>query len=778
MIDKLSLQFISNDDLFKLLIHRVPNFYLEADRCKVENGQQIYKPISMYKESVNVLESLERFVIDLKEGALPSVDKVILKSKHLPSNNEYLKYFDDLKFLDDMFDTTYLQLSQNWQRYIDFLTGDWEGIGRYQNSEFIKNVPYINFIGQPDYTQQWDPWRFSREKAIRLQHAFLKNIDVDSESLDYKQKLQEACQQFDELLNKHQKLYTFAVDLRFIRSLNMENKEPLGILLEKVMKDREAIQFFLTQQVSDVFQIYTKLEHDFQNGLKLSCIFICKSNVESNHNTLISELNECLAQAFQQYRIEVINGNKIIKKHAHEQAIGLIKRKDKEQIKLFKYWVLSYFYRIDSFVKLIHPTKEYEINNILINSIKGLCEEAPAFGNAKKKKIDSFADVLYSWKSPASIWKLSYVPQRLNVSHIFYKELCAEFGAPQYGELLFQIQVLIETMLKKNDMAFSTFHNDEQVIVNKKELRERSSVLGLQFLYVLQQLSSYPNVLINLNKLCGQINCGLGLKEIKIFISNVTYIFDLSYKTHPLRINHLEQFNQSLLGIKHQIILENNGNIPHKNNYQYSYDLFSRRKNEATKYIDFVLEQDCLAHRVIITAEIDHDDFQQAEFSKLFTDFMRLAKRAKPCSWLRGYMGIWQENMTSSKFEIDVILFFSEKGYPEKGRIVEMLHTNWQKFLKEKAKNLLEWDHIEDKKDLNFYGSINSKILMHSIKAFNRKEYHTQGIYFEASKLKTKKLFQEQVIPFFAYRDFFRPALTQKVPKVFIKGGTGKKKSA
>ena len=770
MNDKLSLQFISNDDLFKLLIHRVPNFYLDADRCKVENGQQIYKPISMYKESVNVLEALERFVIDLKEGALPSVDKVILKSKHLPSNNEYLKYFDDLKFLDDMFDTTYLQLSQNWQRYIDFLTGDWEGIGRYQNSEFIKNVPYINFIGQPDYTQQWDPWRFSREKAIRLQHAFLKNIDSDSERLDYKQKLQEACQQFDELLNKHQKLYTFAVDLRFIRSLNMENKEPLGMLLENVLKDRDAIQFFLTQQVSDVFQIYTKLEHDFQNGLKISCIFICKSNVESNHNTLISELNECLAQAFQQYRIEVINGNKIIKKHAHEQAIGLIKRKDKEQIKLFKYWVLSYFYRIDSFVKLIHPTKDFEINNILINSIKGLCEEAPAFGNAKKKKIDSFADVLYSWKSPASIWKLSYVPQRLNVSQIFYKELCAEFGAPQYGALLFQIQVLIETMLKKNDIAFNTYHKDGDAIINKKDLKDMSTRVGQQFLFIIKYLSNYPHAFIELDNLFKRMGRGLGLAEIRIFISNDFYIFHQSYISQPLRVSFLEQLNQNLLMIKKQIIWNRASREINKDEYQHAYDLCAHRQNEATRYISSILKQDCLSYRVTIQARVCSSDFKQKEFSKLFTDFMRSAKRAKPCSWLRGYMGIWQEVVKLSEFEIDLVLFFSEKCQPEKERVVEMLNIRWQKFLREKAKQILGWENQEEKTELEFYGSISSKNMMSSVDVFNRKQHHTKVIYLEASNVKMQNSFLAQVIPFFAYRDFFRPALTQKVPKVFIKG--------
>ncbi|MBE2173864.1 hypothetical protein IIQ44_18370 [Acinetobacter oleivorans] len=770
-------QLISTGDLFKLLIHKVPNFYMQADRYIAADGQEEYKPICLFKESVRVLESLEKFVVDLNEGTLPAVDEDIFKTKHICSNNEYLKYFDDLKFLESMFDTTYLQLSQNWLRYINFLKGDWEGIETYQNTEFIKNVRYINSIGQPEYTQQWDPWKFSREKAIRLQHTFLKKTDKYSENLEYKFNLRKAYEQFDELLRRYNKLYTFTIDLRFARPIDSINREPLGTFLEQILRDRDVIQLFLAQQVSDVFQIYTKLEHDFQNGLKLSCIFICKSNVESYENTLIPELKERLAQAFQQYCIEVIDGNKVIKKHAHEQAIGLIKRKDKEQIKLFKYWVLSYFYRIDSLVKLIYPKIAFEVNNTLEPSIQSFSDNLPKIGNAKEKgKKDSFTEVLQKWNLSTSIWKLNYVPKRLSVSQIFYKELCAEYDLPQYGELLFQIQILIETMLKKNDIAFNAYHKDSDAIINKKDLKDISTQVGQQFLFIIKSLSNCPNAFKELNNLFGRMGRGLGLAEIEIFISNVLYIFHQSYISHPLKVSSLEQFNQTLLVIKQQIILDRASREIHKDKYQDAYDLCARRQNEATRYISSVLKQDCLAYRVTIQARVGSRDFKQKEFSKLFTDFMRSAKRAQPCSWLQGYMGIWQEVVTLSEFEIDLVLFFSDKCQPEKERVVEMLNIRWQNFLKEKAKTILEWESLEDKTGLKFYGSISSKNLMHSVGVF-KKQHHTQGIYLEASNVKMKNLFLEQVIPFFAYRDFFRPALTQKVPKVFIKGG-GKEKSS
>ncbi|ENU94276.1 hypothetical protein F971_00173 [Acinetobacter vivianii] len=764
-------QLISTDDLFKMLMHKVPNFYMQADRYISEEGQEEYKPICLFKESVRVLESLEKFVVDLNEGTLPAVDEDIFKTRNIRSNPEYLKYFDDLKFQENMFDTTFLQLSQNWSRYLDFLKDDREGIETYQNSEFIKNVPYINANGQPDFIRQWDPWKFSREKAIRLQHSFLKNTDKYSENLVYKDSLRKAYEQFDELLRKYNKLYTFTIDLRFVRPIDLVNREPLGTFLEQILRDRAAIQLFLAQQVPDVFQIYTKLEHDFQNGLKLSCIFICKSNVESYENTLITELNERLASVFQQYCIEVIDGNKAIKKHAHEQAIGLIKRKDKEQIKLFKYWVLSYFYKVDSLVKLIHPKIIFDVNNTLEPVIQSSSENLSKVGNVKEKgKNDNFAEVLRKCTLPTSIWKLNYVPKRLHVSQILYKELCEESSLPQYGELLFQIQVLIETLLKKNDTAFNTYYQDGDTIINKNDLKDMSTRVGQQFLFIIKHLSKYPNAFIELDNLFQRMGRGLGLDEIRIFISNFFYIFPQSYTSHPLRVSFLEQLNKTLLSIKQQIILDRASREIHKDQYQDAYDLCAHRQNEATRYISSVLKQDCLAYRVTIQAHFGSSDFQQKEFSTLFTDFMRSAKRAKPCSWLRGYMGIWQEVITQSEFEIDLVLFFNEKCQPEKEGVVEVLNLRWQKFLREKAKTILEWENLEEKTELEFYGSISSKILMHSVNEFNGKQHHTQGIYLEASNVKMQNSFLEQVIPFFAYRDFFRPALTQKVPKVFIKG--------
>ncbi|WP_151962195.1 hypothetical protein [Acinetobacter bereziniae] len=769
-------QLISTDDLFKFLMHKVPNFYMQADRYISEEGQEEYKPICLFKESLRVLESLERFVVDLNEGTLPAVDDDIFKTRYIRSNPDYLNYFDDLKFQESMFDTTFLELSQNWLRYVDFLKDDWEGIETYQNSEFIKNVPYTNAIGQPDFTRQWDPWKFSIEKAIRLQHSFLKKNDNYSENLDYKFSLRKAYEQFDELLRKYNKLYTFTIDLRFVRPIDSTNKESLGIFLEQILRDREAIQLFLAQQVPDVFQIYTKLEHDFQNGLKLSCIFICKPNVESYENTLVTELNARFASALQQYRIEVIDGNKAIKKHAHEQAIGLIKRKDKEQIKLFKYWVLSYFYKVDSLVKLIHPNIVFDVNNILEPLIQSTSENLPKIGNAKEKgEKDNFAEVLRKCTLPTSIWKLNYVPKRLHVSQIIYKELCAESGLPQYGELLFQIQVLIETLLKKNDIAFYTYSKDGNSIINMNALKDMSTRVGQQFLFIIKYLSKYPHAFAELDNLFERMGRGLGLVEIRIFISNVFYIFHQSFIIQPLRVSYLEHFNQTLLKIKQQIIWDRASREIYKHEYQDAYDLCAHRQSEATRYISSVLKQDCLAYRVTIQVHIGSSDFKQKEFSKLFTDFMRLSKRAQPCSWLRGYMGIWQEVEMLSGFEIDLVLFFNEKCQPEKERVVEMLNIRWQNFLREKAKQILGWENQEEKTELEFYGTISSKNMMCSVDVFNRKQHHTQGIYLEASNVKLQNLFLAQIIPFFAYRDFFRPALTQKVPKVFIKGAMLKK---
>ena len=81
----------------------------------------------------------------------------------------------------------------------------------------------------------------------------------------------------------------------------------------------------------------------------------------------------------------------------------------------------------------------------------------------------------------------------------------------------------------------------------------------------------------------------------------------------------------------------------------------ARRQADTREYLDHVLGQNCWAYRISVKACSSKGSLEQSEFSKLFTEFMRLAKRAKPCYWLRGYIGIWQEKKTQEipEFTLD-----------------------------------------------------------------------------------------------------------------------------
>jgi hypothetical protein len=155
---------------------------------------------------------------------------------------------------------------------------------------------------------------------------------------------------------------------------------------------------------------------------------------------------------------------------------------------------------------------------------------------------------------------------------------------------------------------------------------------------------------------------------------------------------------------------------------------------------------------------------------------MRLAKRAKPCYWLRGYIGIWQEKKTQEipEFTLDVVLFFNDRCQAQLFTVVQDLNQRWNNFLDTKAVQILK---LQDAENIRYFGLIEPKILMRSVDGLNTayKAQNTYHVCIETFDRKMKKMVIEHVIPYFTYRDVFQAPFRQNVPKVFIKGAIPKK---
>ncbi len=60
---------IKDKDLFDLFFNQVPYIWQALDRSVKED--QEYQPACLYKESVQVIRAIDKFVDDLKSGSLP-----------------------------------------------------------------------------------------------------------------------------------------------------------------------------------------------------------------------------------------------------------------------------------------------------------------------------------------------------------------------------------------------------------------------------------------------------------------------------------------------------------------------------------------------------------------------------------------------------------------------------------------------------------------------------------------------------------------------------------
>ena len=459
--------------------------------------------------------------------------------------------------------------------------------------------------------------------------------------------------------------------------------------------------------------------------------------------------------------------------------------KTPNRVEQFKYWVLSYFFKIDLVAKLIHPQITFEVNGIVDDPDLLVPEiHYPAVSSKKTPPPKSLAQILQEWKAPKVIWDVKHldkrVADRLLVGQIYYKEFCAEQGLPElYGEWLFHIEVFIETLLHNQYLAFNEVRSANQMhFLNVKDIQTSATQLGQQYWSLVRQFAYDPSFVERIDYL---INRGLRTWRFgqegnsmlwRDFHQNfIGFIFD-----QPIPYTALDQLNINLQKLQLHFFTTQALEIDKREILEKQYTQCARRQADTRKYLDHVLEQNCWAYRISVKACSSNGRLEQSEFSKLFTEFMRLAKQAKPCYWLRGYIGIWQEKnkLVMPEFTLDVVLFFNDRCQEQLFTVVQDLNQRWKKFLDAKAVQTLKLQNAEN---IKYFGSIEPKVLMSSVDGLNTayKAQNTYHVCIEASDRKMKKMVIEHVIPYFTYRDMFQAPFSQKVPKAFIKGAIPKK---
>lgn len=776
---------IKDKDLFDLFINKVPYIWQALDYS--QRNDHTCQSTCLYKESIRVIQAVEKFVDDLSSGSLPQVTQLGIEvTGHAEFESTYLPYFNALKFEREMFDMTYLQLGLNWSYFQKFLEEDAVKFQPYTSD--IEQV-LSNSMGVPAQRKQWSPSKFHNQKAWRLTNFFTelqKNPlyieEKDKQTQQLEDTINDAFAHFEKLLSIHEEVYIFVIDVRFVRIFNPADSKPLEHLMEQVLKDRSAIQNAIFQVIPRWLRAYTKLEHDFQNGLKLSCILILRSDAIEQEEYVIDHLQAYLKKVFSHYDdIDVINRNEFVRTHGSKYAVGRVGTKMPTRIEKFKYWVLSYFIKMDFFAKLVNPKIPFEVNETIDHPNWQQPEIKKQVVSSKKIPLPkNLAQVLQEWKVPKGIWDIKHlgnrVADRLLVSKIYYKEFCAEQMLPTYcGELLFQIEVFVETLLCNRYPAFNEVRSANQAhFLNARDIQTSATQLGQQYLSLVKQFESNLSFWGHIDHLIQ--NCGLrtwwfGHEDKLILLSSFQQIFKgLMFNQH-VDFAVLGQLNRKLHAGRGYFFAQQSSGIIKRELLEKRYAQCIRRDTDTRKYLNGVLEQNCWAYRIEVDARSSQGNLTQSESSKLFTEFMRLAKRAKPCYWLRGYVGIWQEKSWNGvpEFTLDVVLFFNDRCQEQLQTVVHDLDQRWNSFLDTKAAQIL---NPQDEEDIKYCGAIKPKILMCSVEGLNteREAPNTYHVCLEAYDRKMKKMFIEHVIQYFVYRDVFQTPFSQTVPKAFIKG--------
>jgi hypothetical protein len=142
--------------------------------------------------------------------------------------------------------------------------------------------------------------------------------------------------------------------------------------------------------------------------------------------------------------------------------------------------------------------------------------------------------------------------------------------------------------------------------------------------------------------------------------------------------------------------------------------------------------------------------------------FIRFGKRAKPLSWMHGYIGIWQEDATFNPFA-DVVLFLDHQAYDQRDNIIQQINDYWTKFIGSKIESIMGISKVD------VSGLALSVNLLFSIAEMNQ-----PYLLIESTDITKQKLIIDKLIPYFSYRDLYQCESTDIIPKAFIKGSPQK----
>lgn len=757
---------ISNEDFFKLLKHKVHSSY----SMRYVDG--LAEKVA-FKETIDTLKRIDNFAQEVSDD-IWDAEVLISKFSNKKDQNqleEFCNFFNGIRlqkgliphpemfvhlFFRSVYETFKL-LDQNLGFEIRAKDGNsvYLPFPKEKNDEYAKNAFIL------DSHQQLTQWRIGGIPYQRIAQLITQVRDqIDrginehrKQEINTFDKLNQQAKGFDHLLQIHSTIYVFAIDIQIQDFLKPRSDllAQVGIIPVSPLADINLILASFPHLLSAITKVET---YSTKDDLNLHCILTLKPSKNFSEKNSISMLQQQIQKAVGDiYHVRIRNWNEVIRRNYSKIAVGLIKSSQPKNIEAFKYWILSFFFRLDLYIQPVLSNlfkTNLSVNHNLSGEIARVRSNPPeAFNNydGYVKDSNSMEKVLEAAnkacqpflceKELKSVWTMRNLPKTSQayieaVIH-YFREIESD---PKKVQSMMHIEIFIETLITTKLNAFELSVSGDHELLSRSILRKAVTSLGRQF------------ILLGESELENQ-----AIRTIQDFQLHENGLFEKSKETSKMltslftsktSIMHINRYIFALRNIFTEIPLGNNGKSIKEIRIN-AYRKYKKRLEVATNLFQYLLKQDCLVFRLTVELIPKFGSIPQEKLAVLWTAFLHQAQRAKPLSWKTGYFGLWSQN-EEGHFYADVFITFDHRVFTDPTSIIQLLNMRWRKFVKEKALSELELVDLSELKSFKIQG----KPIMQS-----DEEYSLDRLVIESTNKHRKSDFLQKIIPTFLSHSIF-----------------------
>lgn len=561
---------------------------------------------------------------------------------------------------------------------------------------------------------------------------------------------------FKALLNHHQTLYIFCMDIEFNKP-DTFNSNDFIIEIISVLPD---IISSLVSVSELILQLHTVLLPIGLSGLSLHCIFILKTK-KINEEDFMASIQPLLPSFTLSngngIDIKIINWNEVLRKHCKSSVVATISSKNQEAIRGCQEFVISAAYSFNQFIGFNQNALKAYFGNRPVQT-NPTSHHIPLY-NTLSLSHDTTAKLDQSKEQP--ILESTEVPSLRNLNYLPKSRL----------------QYLKAFRLWQSE--FRIIHNQELVLELSMEWFYNIELLMETLAYSQPELFHFPKhkTTSNLTKYLTRVgilwfSISRDFAFIKKSLDNPAYA--------KIRTNNLELFNSVFKKIPTVITLEmliQSGRefdkladeitttlhqlkvgLPSAKINSALYSRLEGRYKDHKSYLSNIVKGEKIVYRLELKCNEQTYLNNKEKFAKTFASLMRIGKQAKPLKWLTGYIIRW--DITKDKVQHlygDLTLVFEKN---EQNIEIDLLNELKKYLVGNKTKNKA-FKSIQ----------LNQKIIWHSVPSLA-----VEKLVLEQEDHAIRKVLLDEYLFTLEFLDLF--LLIETMPKRVTTGLSPKPKKA